>query len=232
LVNPAEEVGAATREAGVLYLLDACQSIGQMPVDVDAIGCDMLSATGRKYLRGPRGTGFLYVRRGVLDSLEPPFLDLHAATWTAPDRYEIRPDARRFENWETNYAAKIGLGVAVEYALSWGLESIEARVNRLAMHLRARLGEMNHVDVHDQGRRQCGIVTFTVDGFSAPEIQQRLSRHGVNVSVSLADHARLDLPRRGLSQLVRASAHYYNTEEELERLTDTIADRRPVPESC
>jgi cysteine desulfurase / selenocysteine lyase len=227
LVNPAEEVGAATREAGVLYLLDACQSIGQMPIDVDAIGCDILSATGRKYLRGPRGTGFLYVRRGVLDGLEPPFLDLHAATWTAPDRYEIRPDARRFENWETNYAAKIGLGVAVDYALTWGLENIQSRVAQLASGLRERLRDMEGVHVHDQGRRQCGIVTFTVDGSSPSEVQQRLSRHGVNVSVSLAEHARLDLPGRGLSQLVRTSPHYYNTEAELERLAGALTTSGP-----
>ena len=216
LVNPAEEIGAATREAGVPYLLDACQSVGQLPVDVDQIGCDLLSATGRKYLRGPRGTGFLYVRRNFIDQLEPPFLDLHAATWTAPDRYEIRPDARRFENWETNYAAKIGLGVAVDYALSWGLDAIERTRHRPWPTASGSCwANVKGVRVHDQGQRRCGIVTFTIDGVPAPEVQQRLARHGVNVSVSLVDYARLDLPDRGLPDLVRASVHYYNTEDEL-----------------
>ena len=226
LVNPAAEIGAATREAGVPFLLDACQSVGQMKVDVDEIGCDLLSATGRKYLRGPRGTGFLYVRSQMQEMLEPPFLDLHAAAWTAPDRYEIRPDARRFENWETNYAGKIGLGVAVDYALSWGMEAVEERITHLAGRLRQLLGDMDRVTVHDQGRRQCGIVTFTIDGVPSQEVQQRLAQRGINVSVSLVEYARLDLSHRGLPDLVRASVHYYNTEEELHRMVDALPEPR------
>jgi selenocysteine lyase/cysteine desulfurase len=226
LVNPAEEVGAATRDAGVLYLLDACQSVGQLPLDVDAIGCDLLSATGRKYLRGPRGTGFLYVRRNVLDQIEPPFLDLHAATWTSPTTYQTRDDAKRFENWETNYAAKIGLGVAIDYALSWSLPAIEARVTELADHLRQRLHAVDGVEVHDQGSRRCGIVTFTLDRVPGPNIQRHLSARGVNVSVSVADYARWDLPARGLTDLVRASVHYYNTHQEIDRLIEALATIR------
>ena len=222
LVNPAEAIGAITREAGVPFLLDACQSVGQMPVDVERIGCDMLTATGRKFLRGPRGTGFLYIRRGLIDQLEPPFLDLHAATWTTPDQYEIRPDARRFETWETNYATKIGLGVAVDYALSWGMEPIQARITCLADRLRDELSQRNGVDVHDQGARRCGIVTFTVDGVPAGEVELRLREKGVNVSVSLVEYARLDLEHRALPDLVRASVHYYNTDEELDQLLSAL----------
>jgi selenocysteine lyase/cysteine desulfurase len=227
LVNPAEDVGAVARQAGVPFLLDACQSVGQFPVDVGRIGCDMLSATGRKFLRGPRGTGFLYVRGSMLERMEPPFLDLHAATWTGPDSYEIRGGARRFENWETNYAGKIGLGTAVEYAMSWGLDTIGTRVAALADNLRGRLQNAGGVTVHDQGLRRCGIVTFTVDGVPAQEVQRQLAGKGVNTSVSLTEYARFDLQRRGLPDLVRASVHYYNTNAELDRLIGALPAPRP-----
>ncbi|MEU8171295.1 aminotransferase class V-fold PLP-dependent enzyme [Microbispora hainanensis] len=222
LVNPAAEIGAVAREAGVTFLLDACQSVGQMRIDVREIGCDLLSATGRKFLRGPRGTGFLYCSRRMLDRLEPPFLDLYAATWTSPDSYEVRGDARRFENWEGYVAGKIGLGVAAEYALSLGLAAIEERVTSLAEALRARLAAIPGVTVHDRGARRCGIVTLTVDGHHSEDVAARLSAAKVNVSVSAASSARWDFEARALPSLVRSSVHYYNTEDELDRLCEAL----------
>jgi cysteine desulfurase / selenocysteine lyase len=224
LVNPAAEIGRVARAHGIPYLLDACQSVGQMPIDVAAIGCDLLSATGRKYLRGSRGSGLLYVRREMLDRLEPPFLDLHAATWVAPDRYEMRPDARRFENWESNHAAQLGLGAAVDYALGWGLDAIAERVTALATALRAQLGEVAGVTVRDIGRQRCGIVSFTVAGKPARDIVAALRARKMNCSASGPSSTLLDARARSLPDLVRASVHYYNTEDEVARFTRAIAE--------
>ena len=224
LVNPAEEVGQLTREAGVPFLLDACQSAGQWPLNVDALGCDMLSVTGRKYLRGPRGTGFLYVREEMIERLVPPFLDVRAASWTARDEYEIDPTARRFENWESYVAGHIALGVAVDYALEWGIESIQKRVVDLAETLRVALSETPKVQVRDVGRDKCGIVTFTVDGKEPSELQGQLSVRGVNVSVTDRSSTRIDMEARDIQSMVRASVHYFNTDNEVERFVAEVAE--------
>jgi cysteine desulfurase / selenocysteine lyase len=228
LVNPAEEVGRLTRAAGVPYLLDACQSIGQMPVDVEAIGCDLLSATGRKFLRAPRGTGFLYARRSLLDRtdpapVEPAFLDLLGAEWEAPDRYAVRADARRFESWERNAAAVAGLRAAVAYARSWGLPAIATRVTAVAAELRDRLAALPGVTVHDRGERRCGIVSFAHDRVPAEAVARAARAAGVNVSVSDPSSTRLDADNRHLPPLVRASVHYVTTDDELDRLTEVVA---------
>ncbi len=224
LINPAAAVGALARERGVWFLLDACQSVGQMPINVAAIGCHMLSATGRKFLRGPRGTGFLYVNHAIINQLDPPFIDLHAATWTAPDRYEFRTGARRFENWESFLAGKIGLRRAMTYALDIGLDAIRSRNRFLADTLRHRLGDVAGVTVQDRGEDKAAIVTFTKNDEDAHQIAARLFAHDINVSVSTQEYARLDLEPRNLTAVVRASVHYYNTEDEIERFCAALAN--------
>ena len=220
LVNPAAEVGARCRAAGVPFVLDACQSAGQLPLDVDTLGCDVLSATGRKFLRGPRGTGFLYVREQWIGRLDPPLLDLHAAEWTSPSTYEVRDDARRFESWESSRADRLGLGAAVDYALDVGVDNGWDRLHALAGRLREQLAAIDGVTIHDKGAVKGGIVTFTVDGHDSVGVKDRLRAAGVNTSTTTASHAHFD--GRDLGALVRASAHYYNTDDELDRLVDVV----------
>jgi cysteine desulfurase / selenocysteine lyase len=222
LVQPAAKVGMLARRAGIPFLLDACQSTGQMHLDVDALGCDMLCATGRKYLRGPRGTGFLYVRRAMLDRLEPPFLDMRAATWVEQDKFTVRSDAKKFELWESSAALRLGFGVAVEYALALGLKNIERRVQSLAALLREQLAEVKGVTVRDLGRIRAGIVTFSYAGHPAREVMQRLQEEGIVVRVTERAATLIDMQQRGLDELVRASVHYYNTEWEIERLCSAL----------
>jgi len=221
LVNPVAEIGAIARGAGIPYLLDACQSVGQLPVDVSELGCDMLSATGRKFLRGPRGTGFLYVRRGLLERLDPPLVDMRAAEWTSMDGYELRPDGRRFEEWEQSYATKVGLATAIDYALEWGVETTWPQVRALGERLREGLEEAGAA-THDAGAERCGIVTFALEGVAAAAVQEALARESINVTLSIPSHSQVDAHERGLPELVRASPHYYNTEDELDRAVECV----------
>ena len=223
LINPVSDVGKVARAAGVPFLLDACQTVGQLPIDVDRIGCDLLSATSRKYLRGPRGIGFLYVSPSLLDRLEPSVLDLHGASWTGADIYQMRSDTRRFETWEMNFAARAGFHRAVEYALEVGVAAGWERIRDLAASLRKSLREIAGVTVTDRGRLCGGLVTFTVDAVVASRVKMILRARGVNVSTSTTASAYLDMHGRGLDEVVRASVHYYNTGDELDRFAGEIA---------
>jgi selenocysteine lyase/cysteine desulfurase len=225
LVNPAEEVGRIARQHDIPYLLDACQSVGQIDIDVDSINCDMLCATGRKFLRGPRGTGFLHVRKQMIDRLEPPFLDLWAADWTAADAYEMQPTARRFETFERHVAGQIGLMEAIRYARAIGVPQIEARITALAEDLRQRLRALASVRLHDPGARRCGIVTFTLNDETPSQTALRLKRAGIMVSVTPLAYARIDFADRGLKAVVSASLHCFNDADDLGRLVAAVAGK-------
>ncbi|MEO6852094.1 MAG: aminotransferase class V-fold PLP-dependent enzyme [Mucilaginibacter sp.] len=212
---PIVEIGKIARRHGILYLVDACQSAGQLPVDVKEIGCDMLSVTGRKYLRAPRGTGFLFVRKEVQDQLQLILMDSHTADWVSTEDYKIRDDARRFELYEKNRALTLGLGKAIEYALGIGLDRIWHRIQHLATSLRQQLESIDGVTVHDFGDQQCGIVTFSVKGIDSATVKRKLAEENINVSIGKAISTLIYMNKNHLTSVVRASVHYYNTEEEI-----------------
>ena len=217
LVNPAADVGRVAKASNVPYLLDACQSLGQMPIDVEQIGCDMLCGTGRKFLRGPRGTGLLYVRKSLLEQLEPSQLNHHAAELIGIDTYRLREDARRFECWERSCAGQVALGVAIDYALGWGLEAIKQRIGLLAAELRCRLADIDGVAVADQGVEQSGIVTLFAEQVPADSLQQQMMSRGINTSLVPFSANPVSAANRGLPPLLRASLHYYNSLQEIDR---------------
>jgi len=223
LVNPAAAVGAIAHEHGITYLIDACQAIGQVPIDVGELQCDFLSATGRKFLRGPRGTGFLYASQRLLDAgLEPAMIDHYGADWVAEDRYELRADARRFETWENSYALRAGLGAAVDYALSVGLDAIQQRAWRLGASLRDQIAALPGATVFDLGHEKCAIVTFTLDGHDPYDVVATLAAESINIGASGPASTRLDATRRGLPTMNRAAPHYFNTQDEVDQLVAAL----------
>ncbi|SRR5260221_371253 len=221
-MTPIVEIGRIARKHQVLYLVDACQTVGQAPINVDEINCDILSVTGRKYLRAPRGTGFLYVRKTVQDDLNISFMDGHTAVLTSEQEYAIRKDARKFELYEKNRALTLGLAKAIEYALNIGVDRIWQRVQLLAGSMRQQLKSMEFITVHDFGDLQCGIVTFSVNGIDSELVKNKLAEKDINVSVSRAKSTLLYMNKNQLSSIVRASVHYYNTETEIKELCKTL----------
>jgi len=223
LVNPAAKIGEIAQKHGIPYLLDACQAVGQMPVDVAALGCDFLSATGRKFLRGPRGTGFLYVAEKWLETLEPVVIDHFSASWVATNQYELRGDARRFETWENSYALRAGLGIAADYANKLGMKQIEARVCALATYCRENLAHIKGAEIRDIGAQKCGIVSFTIDGLAPEATVADLQAQGIIIGASTPSSTLLDAQRRKLPTILRMAPHYYNTRAEIDRCIEVLS---------
>ena len=225
LVQPVEAVGRICREAGVPYLVDACQAVGQMPIDVQRIGCDYLTATSRKFLRGPRGVGFLYVSDQRLEAGAHPLLvDMHGATWVEADAFDLTPDARRFESWEFAPALVLGLGAAAAYALDVGLATARDRARQLAAYARTRLATVPGVRVLDRGPELCAIVTAALAGRDPKEIKLALRARGINTSSPEREDAVIDMDEKQASSALRISPHYYNTKEEIDTAVEALED--------
>jgi selenocysteine lyase/cysteine desulfurase len=228
---PVVEIGKIARKHDILYLVDACQSVGQIPVDVKEMGCDMLAATGRKYLRAPRGTGFLYVRKEVQDKLKLILMDGFTAEWITEDNYKIRGDGRRFQLFEKNWGVFLGLSKAVEYALNVGVDRIWLRIQYLANLMRQQLKSIDGITVHDFGNQQCGIVTFSVRGIDSSTVKNKLAENHINVSIGKAHSTLYYMNKNNLISVIRASVHYYNTEDEIMALCNALVsmiDQVPV----
>ena len=226
-IHPAAEVGQILKASGseAIYLLDACQAAGQLPLDVHELGCDFLNYTGRKFMRGPRGTGVLFARSDVHAKLgHSGFVDGRSAQWTTVDSFSYMPDAKRFEFGEFSYGGKVGLGVATNYMLDIGIDAIAERVSSLSSLLRFDLSAIPKVAVLDTGTRKCGIVTFDVDGMPAAQVQAALNAQGINVSTPGVMLAQLELGPRSIDAVVRAGVHYFNTEEEVARFCEAVAE--------
>ncbi len=225
LVNPVAEAGLLCRGSGV-------PSLSSTPARASAscrstwtgIGCDVLTGTGRKWLRGPRGTGLLYVRSAFAERLRPPGIDGGSALWDDRDHYRLQSGALRFSPSRPRWPCASGSARPSTTHSSSASRPSPARVAALGEELRSRLRTLDGVTVHDGGRERCGIVTFTVDGYGPQAVKAAAGSAGVNVSVTEAAAARLDLGAPGPTTVVRASPHYYNTEDELGRLVDVLGD--------
>lgn len=225
LVQPLEAVGAVCAGFEVPFVVDACQAVGQLPIDVSVLQCDYLSATGRKFLRGPRGIGFLYVSdRALAAGAAPLFPDMQGATWTAPDSFDLVPTARRFENWEFAYALVMGLGVAARYANGVGVARAGERACALAARLRDGLASIDGVEVLDRGQVRCAIATMQARGHAGPDLMASLRRRGINTSAIRREHALIDMTEKGATSGVRLSPHYYNTEEEVDVAVEAVRE--------
>ena len=225
LVQPVVEIGRHCRDLGLLYLVDACQSLGQCEIDVREIGCDLLTATCRKFLRGPRGSGFLYVSDRVLhDGLEPLFIDMHGARWAEPERYEPVASAARFEEWELPYATLLGCAAATRYARDVGIGRISRRAWALAARLREGLAAIPGVRVLDRGARPAALVTFDVAGWQATPFKEAIDARRINSALSYREFALYDFGDKDVAWCLRLSPHYYNTEEEVETVIGAVGE--------
>ena len=223
LIQDVQAASDVCEELGVPLHVDACQAVGQLPIDVARLRCDYLSATARKFLRGPRGIGFLYASDRALDRGDYPLhIDMRGAEWVSPSEFRVAAGARRYEDWEFAYSLVLGLGAAARYANAAGVESTGRRSIALAAYLRGKLAELDGVRVLDTGRAQSAIVTFDHAQVAATDFHSALEAERINTTISQRWYGMIDFTARDVTAAVRASPHYYNTIGELDQLVEVV----------
>jgi selenocysteine lyase/cysteine desulfurase len=225
LINPAEAIGAIARRHAIPYFIDAGQAVGQLPVDVQALQCDVLKSAGRKHLRGPRGTALLYVRAEFLQHLNPAQRDVLSAPWSASG-YDLRNDARRFETSEASYALLAGLGNALQEINHLGVERVWGQVLRTSARVREALRQIPGVSLHDLGASHSGLIAFNLAGWDAFELRRRLGLKRINIGANGVAYTPLDMHARGLDSVARISVSPLNNDDDIERLMAALQELR------
>ncbi|MBC3233478.1 MULTISPECIES: aminotransferase class V-fold PLP-dependent enzyme [Pseudomonas] len=225
LINPAQAIGEVARRHAIPYFIDAGQAVGQVPVDVQALHCDVLKSAGRKHLRGPRGTALLYVRGDFLERLSPAQRDVFSAPWT-DQGFDLRNDARRFETSETSFALLAGLGNALQEMNRLGIERVWERVSRTSERIREALRGMAGVTLHDLGTRQSGLIAFNLAGWDAFELKRRLGLKRINIGANGVAYTPLDMQARGLESVARVSVSPLNNDHDIELLLAALRELR------
>lgn len=225
LINPAQAIGDLARRHAIPYFIDAGQAVGQVPVDVQALQCDVLKSAGRKHLRGPRGTALLYVRPDFLGRLNPAQRDVFSAPWTAQG-FDLRNDARRFETSEASFALLAGLGNALQEMNRLGIERVWERVSQTSARIREALRGIAGITLHDLGTRQSGLIAFNLAGWDAFELKRRLGLKRINIGANGVAYTPLDMQARGLQSVTRISVSPLNNEDDIELLLAALRELR------
>jgi selenocysteine lyase/cysteine desulfurase len=221
-IAPIEYFGKLAKQHNIIYMVDACQSVGQIPIDVEKIQCDILCATSRKYMRGPRGMGFLYVKESLMPKLEMPFLNMMSAKWIAAEHYEFTPGNLMFDHWEKPFSILKGFEASIRVILEIGVENIWNQVQELSQYFRNALNDLAHFECMDKGDILCGIVTFKHNSIPTEQVFEALGKAGINTSISYNWSSFTDLDQKRTESVNRASIHFLNTKFEIDACIDVL----------
>ncbi len=220
----AEKIGKLIHSINpnILFVVDACQSIGQIEVDVKKIDCDVLVGSGRKYLRGPRGTGFIFIKNSIRKNLQPLILDLRNTKLTKKGLKVSK--ANIFENFEYSPALKIGLSKAIEKINLFGIKKIEFDIAKKSKYLRKKLEYFNDISFFENKECLTGINTLRIRGYSTYQLYQYLLSKKILTSISSYSSSSLYFKKKLVNDVLRISLHQYNTFNEINYLIKCLID--------